>query len=305
MHVRRSSAAIVASIALALAVVVAVVHAPRAAACSPDVFSSTRLDGRTQPVPGASDVGVNARVFFGRFDGPQDAPPTATLQRGDDEPTPVAVDTVPAGFVLSGFVLEPNTTYTARVDLVPLDGEGDGEGGGDAAIFEGDVTDAARERGLLVFSTGDAADTTPPSFDGVADLAIENVEGEGFFGMFVSNSCTGPQGFDVHTITPPPVDDDVAFIELSVGPPGGGAVFLDASTPGTAMNNVVFDAGELRYELVAIDVAGNRSAPLVLEAPGRLAVGCGAIEGAGRGDAASAAALFAGLALLRRRRRRG
>ncbi|MBM4279730.1 MAG: hypothetical protein FJ137_02855 [Deltaproteobacteria bacterium] len=264
----------------------ALVHAPRAEACSPAIAGVTRLSGETLPSAEAVDVPTNARIFFATTDGFDDGTPTATLQRGDDEPVSASVERVPGGLVLGNVTLAPSTTYTAVIDLF-------GPAPGDDLSVDPGV------HGELVFTTGDGLDTTPPGWTGDAELAIEHIPGSGPFEYLFPSTCGTRSAFDVHTITPPALDDDVAVIELRTVADDSSTVVVEAARPGAALVVTHDDAVPVRYQLVAVDVAGNDSEPLVVEAPA--VGGCSAMDGR---DSGLTAAALAGLALLRRRRRR-
>jgi uncharacterized protein (TIGR03382 family) len=154
-------------------------------------------------------------------------------------------------------------------------------------------------RGELVFTTGDAVDATAPLWDGDATLSVEHVPGSGLLETLFPSTCGVRSAFDVHTVTAPGVDDDVAVIELAIVRPDATTMVVDAGPPGTALV-ARRDAGDGpgRYQLVAIDVAGNRSESLPIAASG--ISGCSA---GGGGEAGIVASVLAGLSWRRRRRR--
>jgi uncharacterized protein (TIGR03382 family) len=288
-HLRPSLSSSFLSSSFAVALLsAAVLAAPRAEACSPAAFQPRLLEGETQPAAGAVDVPTNARIFFASSGGDLVNAPVATVQRGDDEPTAATIEIVPGGFVLTGVVLEPLTTYTAHLDLVeviedPVTGETSAEPG---------------TSGEIVFTTGEAADTTPPTWDGDAVVDTAHVAGSSPFEWFFPSTCGLQSAFDIHTITPPAVAEDVAVIELRLVEVDGEAIVVDAAAPGTPLEDRIFDEVSVRYELVAIDVAGNESDPLFVQAAA--SGGCSATD---ENDAGAAAVVTVALALLRRRRR--
>ena len=268
--------------ALLLPLLTTFAPAPRAEACMPELPPEPRLDGRTLPAVGAVDVPVNARVFFASTDGITDSA-TATLQRGDDAPVEVAVDAVAGGFVLVDTVLEPRTTYTATLTLL------------DAAAAAAPVVDDGGAD-ALVFTTGDATDTAAPQWQGDATLSHERVAGSGLLERVFASSCGAPPDLDFYRVVVPTLDESVAAVELNRIEGEGTAFLIDAGLPGDTLELAV-PAGEAVFlELVAVDQAGNRSAPLVLEGSAS-AAGCSAIDG---NDSGLAAAVLALLGLRRR-----
>jgi hypothetical protein len=260
-------------------------YAPRATACSPDI-AVVLLSGPTEPSTGDTDVPTNARVFFSASSGDFSGV-TATVQRGDDQPVSANVEAVPGGLVVADIALEPRTTYTARIEIPdPFAGSTD----------ENDVADPALQA-EVVFTTGDVDDDTPPAWDGEAEIVTEHEPGNGLFGQFTALSCGPEPASDLHTITPPDVDGDIAVVELRLAGPDG-SVVVAAGAAGEPLSHRVVGATSVRYELVAIDVAGNESEPLVVEAAGT--GGCSATNAS---DAGAAAIVTVALTLLRRRRR--
>jgi len=265
----------------------AVLDAPRAQACIAE-FVGVDLLGETAPATGQTDVPTNARIFFASTPGDLPAAATATVQRGDDEPTPATIETVSGGLILTGVALEPLTTYTARVVLA------------DSAedLATGDVFEDEAATSEIVFTTGDAADTTPPTWDGDAIVDNEHVPGSGPLEWLFPDDCGPRSAYDIHTITPPAVPADVALIELWFVDVDGDRDVVAAAAPGTPLEDRVYDAATRRYELVAIDIAGNESEPIEVQAAG--GGGCSATD---ENDAGAAAVVTVALALLRRRRR--
>jgi MYXO-CTERM domain-containing protein len=267
---------------------IAAFDAPRAAACVSALDVQRLVDGETQPATGAVDVPTNARIFFASTEGNPVSTPTATLQRGDDEPTSATVEQVPGGFLLTGVALEPLTTYTARLALFEQVEDPD----------TGEVIEEPETTGEIVFTTGDATDTTTPSWDGDALVDTVHVPGSGPLEWLFMTNCGPARAHDIHTITPPDVSADVAVIELRLSGPEGEAFVVAAGAPGTPLEHQIFDSTIASYELVAIDIAGNESEPLEVLAAGNS--GCSATDA---NDAGFAAVVTVALALLRRRRR--
>jgi hypothetical protein len=269
---------------LVFSMIAVALEAPRAVACSPDVLLSRELTGRTLPSTGATGVPTNARLFFASTDG-LTAGVNATLRRGSNEPVAVTVEAVAGGFVLHGFVLEPDSAYSATIDLAVSEDADD------------PLPDDALLSAILDFTTGSAADTTAPTWQGDADVAVQHFPGDGPLSQLFPSMCGREPTFDEHTITPPAPSEAVAAVELSLVLPDGNRQFLDSGPPGEPLFHNTYDAGVVSYELVAVDIAGNRTEALAFEAPG--VSGCSAV---GSGDHGTQLAMLGGLLLVRRRR---
>jgi hypothetical protein len=272
MRVRNLSASVVA-----MAVCSLTLYAPRGEACSLDIATAAVLNGRSLPDQEAEGVPTNARPFFGTLgDFPISA--TATLQRGDDEPAPVDVEGAPGGYRLTGLVLEPGTTYTAVLTLTP--GADDFVSGDESSL-----------RGELVFTTGDADDTTPPRWNGEASLQTEHSEGSDFFERLFPSTCGPEASTDTHFVTPPDLDEDIALVELQLVQPDGSSAAVTHAPPGEPLVHTTVAGQAVRYRLVAVDVAGNASEPLDVDVAGVQGFGCQAVSPTEPGLAGVALAL--------------
>lgn len=270
--------------ALALVAVAPVIHAQRSEACSPDSYESMdwTLTGRTLPENGSTDVPINARIFIETTRGSPISRHLIKVQRGDDEPVTPSLTETRAGYLVepgalranAGDLLEPFTTYT--VEVYPP-----------GADPEAGVPELA-----VVFTTGDALDEAPPTLTGDVGVETEYEAGAAWFLI-----CPTPDT-NLFTVTPPAVDADVVEIQLVEVRSEGQRSVVDARPAGEPLVHRNATMGEVRYELLAIDIAGNASQPLVVDTYGPNGCGCSADGSTG---ASTMGAALVALALRRRR----
>ncbi len=309
--------------------VVAAAQAPaRVHACSPPAQWLV-YERAVAPSDGATGVPTNVQVHIAyganvAAMSPMDHPTLRTS--GGDPVAAQVVEWLPHHFVLTPTIpLAPNTQYLilsdyARLPCVvrydtasyppcapsPDAGVGEDSGAPESDTLDGGAgTDVATMESAIIasFTTGQGSDLTLPSPPGRVTSARvpEACSGGG--------CCFDYDGFRI-TLEWEPASDDTAvgYYELStsngvvipmqVGNLSTGVFYCgstDYQDPGIGLNRFVGTPGT--YQVVAIDLAGNRSAPSTIDLTGACNRGCGCRIGSSR-EAASATTVVTCLFLL-------
>jgi hypothetical protein len=311
----------------------AVIAPDRARACSP--LPAYLVHQRTvAPADGAIGVPLNAEVIvaydanLGMMTVPIDHP---ELRLGTGEPGPRLTNANGAVvFLLSPPVLLlPNTRYeilseVAKLPCVipsnqsppasyplcwPTSGADGGAGGGtlDAGVVDsGSPPDGSAVPSTVVasFTTGEIVDETKPSPPGPMTIAKQPTE------CYGGGCCFAYEGVHV-SIQWEAAPDDTAVGYYEISSADGRVMPLQTVTwtEGIVMCHANGTFGGIdspgKYQVVAVDLAGNRSLPATIDLSNACDEGCGCHIG-GRPQGASGPALAAGILLLCfGRRRRG
>lgn len=269
---------------------VTVFAAPAALPCSP---AEPSLGGTAAPVEGGT-LPVNGVVHADLFTG--GVTPGASVRADSDtdlvEPgsRSLDVDSAAGVFRVNLDGLEPATSYTLTLTLPP------------EIVFSEE--EATRE---IPFVTARDVDDTAPTLEGDATVVVEHQPGPGPFGGF--DSCGGPTETNLITVTPPAASDDVGLAGLKLyRVDDNGARELrtfrlttaDGADEGLTIGDSEKLDGAYAYEVVAVDLAGNESAPVALDVNIGVLSGCSATAS----DASTPAAAIAFAAVLASRRRR-
>lgn len=257
--------------------------------CSPPLPS---LDGTAVPdAGGVLPVNglVHARMFAG---GTVGASLRADAEVGERR---LDVDNIAGVTRINLEGLAPSTSYTLTLSMPA-----------GAGIAEGEGEDFTENRARAIhFTTTRAVDTTPPAFEGAADVVVivTHVPAENF----VDSCGFGGEADNKIDIVAPRVHEDVGVAGLKLmrvnddgtrelrhfrlhsGGDGDDEATLSDSEP---------TPGDYAYEIVAVDLAGNESAPLPVDVTVPSALGCSA------GGGVAAPFAFALLLLVRTRRAR-
>jgi uncharacterized protein (TIGR03382 family) len=207
------------------------------------------LDGPVAPEDGARGVPTNGKLHFSMFFGAADVRASV---RADTAGEAINLDTdVAAGVTIVNLpALLPETSYVITLGLPES-----------VSFIEGGVT-----RDINVV-TGAGADTSAPTFDGEATVSVAHESGPGFFTP--TFDCGGGGATNIVTVTAPAVADDVGIAGLKlIRVDDAGLRQLRKFEIGAALTSITdreASTGDYRYELVAVDLAGNESAPLDLD----------------------------------------
>lgn len=238
---------------LAVVVIAApVLLAASARPCSPPLSS---LDGTATPDDGAlvpTNGVVHARLTtFGLA--------VRASVRADHEVAArtLDIDDVAGVTRINVEGLAPSTSYTLTLTMPDASPE-----------------DGVRASRAIHFTTTRAPDITPPTFTGTADVVVTHQPA--LDNGFDSCGFGGSDATNTVDILPPPVRDDVGIAGLKlVRVNGDGTRALrmfrlhSSNENDELLQGALVDSeptpGDYRYELVAVDLAGNESAPLPVD----------------------------------------
>lgn len=237
-------------ISFAVAVVVALLGALPARPCSPPLpsVSGTAVpeDGDVLPVNGV----IHARM------GTLGITPTVRV-RADTEllGRTIDVDNVGGVFRLNLTELAPATSYSVHV----------------AIPTTGDAIDAELTERTIHFTTTTRADTTAPRFAGNASVDVVHEPAPP--GGELVDSCGGvTSATNRITIVPPEMRDDVGVAGVKVFRRNDDGTrelrtfrLRNSADDDGVLTELEPVAGAYVYELVAVDLAGNESEPLVVD----------------------------------------
>ena len=228
------------------------------------------------PYDGQTGVPTNARIVVA-----YSASSTVTdhLALRSSDGAPVAVTASQSGFVLTPVAsLEPNTQYQVLSELAVLPCEQDPRylsavslpactSQGDAGVVDGGgaIDGGAQSFVIATFSTGAGPDLTPPVLTGNVSVTTSNQSCIG------GGCCVDFTGVAFTLAWTAATDDTgVAHYEISNQTGSGGdwtfstlvmgLAFCTGYGPGLGFQSFVGTAGT--YQVVAVDLAGNRSAPV-------------------------------------------
>jgi MYXO-CTERM domain-containing protein len=293
---------------------------PRAEACS-GVEKGNISSRLVFPADGATAVPTNAQVVvsYVSLADPEPVVDHLVLKSAGGEPVPVTIAqpiTYPLGYLLQKtFVLvpsqplTPNTKYQVFSDIATLpciqnDFWRDTTSKPRCrSILDGGIDTGATATAISSFTTGGAADHAAPTLSGALDVYSEPQSCN-------SSPCCGPyDGFSV-TLSWSLAADDGAGLFYELSREGAVILYPIGSSAGTVVGNGVrgaflcsghkgsaifssfgyeqFQADPGNFQVVAVDMAGNRSAPVSAD----VTMACPAIDGgADAADAGDAACL--------------
>lgn len=213
--------------------------------CSP---VEPNLDGPTSLADGASSVPTNGELHLSVFAGAEAV--TATLRADTaDVANGLDLDVEARVVVVHLAPLAAQTSYVVTLALPES-----------VSFVSGGVT---REINIV---TGDGADTSAPTFRGAAEVEVAHESGDAIFGGV--SSCGPRPATNSVTFTVPAIDDDVGVAGLKLFQvDDDGLRQLRRFEVGavTTITDQEPEPGDYRYQLVAVDVAGNESAPLEID----------------------------------------
>lgn len=245
--------------------------------CSP---VQPNLDGPASLEDDASSVPTNGVLHLSVFAGAEAV--TASV-RADTDEAAINLDKDVAGrvVVVDLAPLTPLAALTSYVVTLRLPES--------ASFVTGGVT---REINVV---TGDGEDTTAPTFAGEATAEVEHEPGDSVFGGV--SSCGPRAATNRVTITAPVIDEDVGIAGLKLFQVDDNGLRQLRSFEIGAVTSITDNEpqpGDHRYELVAVDIAGNESDPLEVDV---------SVSGCSAAGASSPLVVALFLVLARKRRR--